>query len=181
MSSPVIILVKAKGCPACTSFAKIWDKGRMMSTSVLTAIKKVTPDVRIVEINLPTMGSKVPSNIPSAVNNFLSWFPMVMFVPGQTWDNAMKDLSKNTPLYGVKVFNGSDDTGTLTHVNEFDNMKASDYTLWMEKIKSGAYRTYNPDNDVPLMSIEQGLHSEIDHIENGNLKVCKYRIVRRDS
>lgn len=90
---PVVLLVTANDCGACSKFYTPW------STDISPAISNLG-NVRLEWYAYPTMGS-MPTTIngkavPVDLANYVGWFPTLLLVPGTAWNNSMRD--KDAPL-----------------------------------------------------------------------------------
>lgn len=93
---PVFVMVTAATCGHCQKLHKRW-----------TPIRKALRDlgsVRIKELNLDTMGSKVADKgYPADMQRYIGWFPTALLFPGDNWDEVMK--GKSSKLKG-RIMNG---------------------------------------------------------------------------
>ena len=88
---PVFVLVTADTCGHCKNFkSTVWP--------TFESGLKQEGKVRIVHINLRTMGDKIGPEYHPDIIKYISWFPTVMMFNG-TWDNH------SVPLEG-DIFNG---------------------------------------------------------------------------
>ena len=78
---PVFVFVTADNCGYCSIFKeRIWTelKNKLVSEN----------RVDIVEINLPTTGSKPDIiNYPKDLRRFIGWFPTLILFPASSWYN----------------------------------------------------------------------------------------------
>jgi hypothetical protein len=113
MASPVLVLIKSTQCGACQNLARYWP-------SIVARLKSDYPTLRFVTYELDNMrGMFDESKVPAGLSKFMSWFPMILLVPGALWDSAIAQLSagKNNKVdltQGTQVLNGVNDSGRWT-------------------------------------------------------------------
>ena len=99
----VFVMVTAETCGACKKLHSDWS-------SIRKAIENLGA-VRIIEIKLPEMGSKVSDQrdsktkkpYPNDLQRYVLWYPTGFLFTGKNWDNVMD--GRESTLDGV-IFNG---------------------------------------------------------------------------
>ena len=127
--------------------------------SITSTLKKVVPNVRIVVITSKTMNSKDFDfdSYPAALNEYRSWFPMVLYIPGEVWDRANEHLGPDNYVDisdGVRVMNAEhkdgrpvfnrthpdQKRGALKHKYTHDYRKLEHWEQWLQECVSGLVR-----------------------------------------
>jgi hypothetical protein len=88
MQDHVLLLVKAKGCPGCSSMEKIWPEYEKV-------IKNKFPALRIQLVQyMGTNGVFDYTKYPYGMNGMIKSYPSFFLVPGPLWDSAMSEVHK---------------------------------------------------------------------------------------
>ena len=121
---PTIVLYKSSVCRHCQSLTNIWD-------SVTAALKGVHPKIRFYTLTAKDNTGKFDENIaPKDLIRYGKWYPMILLVPGKTWDAAMANLGPKNPIEikdGVQIMNAAWDKDELKYVQKYDIRKVDDF------------------------------------------------------
>ena len=81
-SKPMFVMVTADTCGHCQNLHKKWNPIRKAIQSLGT--------VRVTEVKLPQMGSKVTDQgYPAGIQKHIRWFPTGLMFSGEVWDKAV--------------------------------------------------------------------------------------------
>lgn len=162
MASPTLVLIKANGCPACTTLAPVWDE-------CVRQMKEIIPSLNIVVINKPGIRAPIDANSYPGILSVFDWFPATLLVPGNVWENAMTKLGSGImePLPGSQILNGHWTTGTTVqqHVGrdiKYHFTKPVDYKRWiMAAVSSEDYKRASTTAittlpTLPIISADSG-------------------------
>lgn len=121
---PVLVVITAGDCPACTTF----------KTTDWPAVKKALEDskeVRIKHIDLKSMKDSLPGDVSKDLQMYRRFYPTMMIVPGDQWN-------KGNVREGVSLFNATYDPTTGVNPVASGSRKAySALTPWvLETIKT---------------------------------------------
>jgi hypothetical protein len=133
---PIVVLYKAATCGACTRLSAIWDtpadKG---GDSVVSAMKKVYPALRIFVIACKDMSGKFDENTaPRDMARFVRWFPMVFLIPGNVWDAAMAQLGPKNDVRiqdGVQIMNAVWNGKTVDSAHKYNPTQPAEFARWL--------------------------------------------------
>ncbi len=128
ISEPVCVKWTAQGCHHCDNLSKIWPQ-------VQEAMKKVHPNLRFVHINSPSRNGEFNEKLfPKSLKKYKKWYPMVLLVPGATWDNAMQSNNTSTPIdlvEGVVIMNGFRKDG-IQYNYKYNITKPEEFAKWLK-------------------------------------------------
>ena len=154
-TEPIVVLLKSKDCGHCKMLETIWGKETdRENTTILGAMKKVYPNLRIFVVSLEKSSGFFNENvIPSGLSRWTRWFPMILLVPGRVWDNSMAKLGPKNPatiIDGVQVFNGrSQPTGQIEYVQKYNPRKPEDFGRWLtEALDNDEFKKHQYSNDA---------------------------------
>lgn len=94
MSNPIFLIVTSNGCQHCTQFKK----------NILGSLKDQLQNdnqVEVVELNLESTNSELPSEYPSDLRRYINWYPTFLLFSRDSWYRAYDE----GVLKGL-VFNG---------------------------------------------------------------------------
>lgn len=86
MSKPVFVLVTAKNCGACAHFKQTWPSVKLELESL--------GQIRIIEIDVPSIGVHTGDNFPQDLNRWVGWYPSMLLFNGSSWDTGMKAVEE---------------------------------------------------------------------------------------
>lgn len=126
---PVVVLFKSNGCRHCQSLWNIWD-------NVTAALKVVYPKLRFYVLTAKdNRGGFDENTAPKDLARYGKWFPMILLVPGHTWDSAMANLGIKNPVEikdGVQIMNAVWKGSDLTYEQKYDIRKPEDFAKWLK-------------------------------------------------
>lgn len=194
-SEPVIVLYKSSACSHCLTLSGIWDTPPSKDEDSITgAIKKAYPKIRFHVLTVKDNSGRFDENLaPKDLIRYAVWFPMILLIPGKTWDLAMSKLGPNNDvklLDGVQVMNGIWVDGELKAKSgpKYNTRKPSDFVQWIKDslLNKDFDRIQNGEAPkqpmiVPMKPIRPLLGSIVKPItqENKIDDVCQMRIVTR--
>jgi hypothetical protein len=120
----VLVLLMSTACGHCTNF-----KNTHLS-NLKTQLKSNYPNVKLVELSLPTMSSPIPDEYPPSLKQFAKWFPTVLMFTGEEWSAA--SIEPKQPLTSGYVFNGTFHNGNVDYTPE-NPMTADAIIQWMNQ------------------------------------------------
>lgn len=183
-SEPVVVFYKSNTCRHCASLLSIWDKPPSKDEdSVITAMKKVYPKIRFFIVSSKDNSGKFDENTaPKDLIRYAKWFPMILLIPGKTWDLAMSKLGPKNDVQltdGVQVLNGVWDKGELKYVYRYDIRKPSEFAKWLREALDNEdfKRVQNIATVQPLFSTVK--KQDIKTTETKQDDVCSIRIIPR--
>lgn len=101
--APTLVIYKTPQNLQCMRLMNNWDDTKK---SLLT----VCPNLRVFSVTADNDKGEFDVNAaPKDLIRYNAWFPMIILVPGQTWDSAMDNLGPNSPIKlkeGVQVLDG---------------------------------------------------------------------------
>lgn len=124
----VIVVIKAGNCSHCQKLSLKWPEIKMQ-------LMQDNLNVRVVQVDLPRMQSPIPSGYPTDLKRFISWFPMVLMVPGADWDQAMHSTG-SYKFSNVEVFNGKYVGGKLQYDGQYNLMDPESFSRWVKSVLS---------------------------------------------
>jgi hypothetical protein len=74
------------------------------------------------------------NKVPSGLELYIRWYPMLLCIPGPLWDKAMREVGTKTPVSlknGSKIYNGAWMRDDLEMTSKYDRNNISDYTRWI--------------------------------------------------
>ncbi|CAH6420776.1 Hypothetical protein HVR_LOCUS1288 [uncultured virus] len=126
---PTVVLYKSSVCRHCTALANIWD-------NVVTALKAVNPKLRFYVLTAKDNSGKFDENTaPKDLFRYAKWFPMILLVPGRTWDSAMANLGPKNPIEikdGVQIMNAYWNDDKLEYSQKYDIRKPEEFVKWLK-------------------------------------------------
>jgi hypothetical protein len=158
---PVVVLYKSNQCGHCTRLSTIWDnppgKGE---DSCVSAMRKVYPKIRFYTLTVKENNGKFDENTaPKDLFRYRFWFPMILLVPGKTWDAAMAQLGPKNNVRiqdGVQIMNGAwsiDKTSkqeVILNVQKYDIRKPVKFAEWLkESLENEEFKRIQNSSIVP--------------------------------
>ena len=111
----VLVVVTAKGCPACTAFHQNWP-------SIKTQLNGV---ISIVEIQQPSITNVFDrSKYPAGLDNYAGWFPTLLLVSRDEW-------KVDSTISHAVVFNGDIVNGKAKMRQNRIQMNAQNLINWI--------------------------------------------------
>jgi len=189
-SEPVIVFYKTSTCPHCNNLNKIWDQ-------VTKEIKKISPNIRFFILNSTQNNGSFDNKLaPTSLIKFNAWFPMILLVPGNVWDAAMKNLGENNEVDikdGVIILNGKFNDNKLSYVHKYDIRKPDQIAQWVkESLNDDSFKTIQNSN-IPIIPIKKAIQpstfqpflsslskkSDTKYLESGPDNICSMKIISR--
>jgi hypothetical protein len=192
-SEPIVVFYKSSVCGYCKNLSAIWDK-------VQNVIKSVYPKMRFYVLTSPTNAGEFDENIsPKDLKRWAAWFPMVLLVPGNVWDAAMKNLGPKNPIEitdGVQALNAIWDTNNkLTYRYKYDISKPESFSNWIkESLQNEDFKKVQFSSEEvkktptqPIQSLLSGIISplekqnpiDVDSEPEKPPQVCSIKIISR--
>jgi len=145
IAEPIVILIKSNACGHCKNISNIWDK-------ISVAMKEVYPKLRIFVVTVDDNSGNFDRNkIPGGLEKYMKWFPMILLVPGNIWDNAIKEVgSRNPPTIkdGVQILNGKWDNNSLTFNVKYDIRNPAGFAEWVkDSLEIPEFKTVQNNSD----------------------------------
>lgn len=132
-SEPIVLLCTRCTYGNCSDVGGFWDDGS--ENSVVSTLKTIYSNIRTVVVNANNDGTFDEHKWPKDLIRYGKWFPMILLVPGQLWDNAMSRLGPNNDIQlieGVQIMNGYLVDGVLKYHCIYDITKASEFGRWFQ-------------------------------------------------
>lgn len=159
-TKPVLVLITADNCGFCKQLKQQWAN---IKREILNL------NVRVVEINLPTMSTRIDSNLyPKDLQNYQGWYPMLLLISGNIWNVAM--VNKNNTKLDAQVMNGEWVDGTSLRPVQIHRNDKEGITAWISDALSKV-------NNATLISIH-GNRNENKTVltPQGKGNVCRLNI-----
>jgi len=85
-------------------------------------------------------------NFPKDLRRYLLWFPMLLLIPSDTWDEANRHLGPNSSsrLNGIYVMNGKFEDNRLIREEIWDRSLTDSYVSWVTSVFTEVYKTRSP-------------------------------------
>lgn len=136
MTDPVLLILLSSSCHWCDYLLKNWD-------ATINALLAVNPNLRFPIPTEKTIQYKYPPIIlehnqldpiypKDLVNYHILWAPMIMVVPGQVWDECMKN--KNKKLERVDIMNSQIVNKKIEYIQKWDIRKPESFTSWLSDV-----------------------------------------------
>lgn len=127
MNHPVLIILMRKNCYFCELLIKSWD-------NIIQSLLSVYPQLRFPISTIDTKQYQYPpiyvhndtinyNLFPKDLSNYILWYPFVMLIPGDSWDECNLNLGiNNTAKFkNVQIMNcKQDDNGINRAYNQYD-------------------------------------------------------------
>lgn len=130
ISEPTLVLYKSSMCRHCQNLTNIWD-------SVKVALTGVYPKLRFYELTAKDNSGKFDENIhPKDLSRYSRWFPMILLVPGKTWDAAMSNLGPRNPIEikdGVQMMNAKWEGNDIKYDQKYNIQNPADFAKWLRE------------------------------------------------
>lgn len=135
---PTVVLYKSNMCGHCTALTNIWDtqSGQPQNTETVTsALKKVYPKLRFHIVTARDNTGRFDENhAPKDLIRYGKWYPMILLIPGRTWDAAMSKLGPKNDVQlfeGIQVMNGIWEGKELKYAQKYDIRKPTEFARWL--------------------------------------------------
>ena len=152
---PTLVLYKSNMCRHCTALSNIWDTPpNKDEDSVLSALKKVYPKLRFYVLTAKDNTGKFDENTaPKDLIRYGKWYPMILLIPGRTWDTAMSKLGPKNDIQlveGVQIMNGIWEGNELKYVQKYDIRKPTEFAKWLkESLENEEFKRIQNGTAVP--------------------------------
>lgn len=133
MSKYIVLLFDNDRCTHGLKLREIW-------TVIKDKLLEFDPELQFLHISLKGFGSSFfdEHSIPSFLKNYNKWSPMVLLIPKDLWDHAMKYLGPNNPIElkdGVHIFNGQwNSNNKIIYDGKYNHFMPDDYVAWIRDI-----------------------------------------------
>lgn len=129
LPEPIVVFYKSSMCRHCNNLTAIWDK-------VQVSLKEVYPKLRFfVLLAKDNSGTFDENTAPKDIIRYGKWYPMILLIPGPTWDAAMANLGPKNPIEikdGVQIMNATWDKGQLAYTQKYDIRKTEEFAKWLK-------------------------------------------------
>jgi hypothetical protein len=139
VSGPMLVRIMASTCRHCGPLKENWP-------AIEAGVRQIIPNLRTIEIEVD--GTKGPwiidSALPSDLNKYTVWFPMIILINGNLWDKAMAGHKRGetVPLReGVLINNGAWIDGVVRYVNS--KHLTGDVLGWVRSLSSAQLEALN--------------------------------------
>ena len=125
MSGPVCVLYLNDVCTHCKNLPESWYTKLEGETCIAEAMRKVCPNLRFFSVKCESMSGEFDENVvPKGLKDYANWFPMILLVPGDVWDQAMSKLGPDNnvslQLPSVAILNGRWVNGKLHFEKKYE-------------------------------------------------------------
>lgn len=140
MSQPVLVVLMTKNCYFCENLLKIWDQVINIMLSIHPQLRFPTNTIDTIKFKHPPLyvhNNTINYNLfPKDLNNYILWYPVVMLIPGDSWDmaNAHLGINNHVKLQGVQIMNSKVIDGLIKPFNKYDIMKPDNFGLWLKEV-----------------------------------------------
>lgn len=171
-SEAVVVLYKSETCAYCNSLMKIWD-------GITAELKKINPRIRIEVVTAIDNGGRFDETLyPKDLLKFGAWFPMILLIPGRSWDAAR---TSGSPLDGVHGMNASVEGSRVKYAHKYDIRKPSEFGRWLkDTLESDSFKraeilptVHNAPAAVPASRFD------IPTVDTSMESVCSMKIITR--
>lgn len=136
-SDPVIVFYKSLTCGPCAALSAVWNNPpKAGGDSVCTSFRRIYPNIRIIEVACKDMNGEFDVNAyPKDLRRFAVWFPMIILIPGPSWDKAMSKLGprNDVTLDGAQPMNELyDETGRMIPGNKYNTSITTEFGRWLK-------------------------------------------------
>jgi hypothetical protein len=103
--------------------------------SILCKLRKICPGLEAASIVFERQHSSdnfYPEKLrvyPRGINFYAKWSPMILLIPGLSWDAAMTHPDNYTNLEGVQIFNGIWKNNDIHYVKQY-GLEHDDFVRW---------------------------------------------------
>lgn len=129
---PVLVLIKAAGCPACSTVTRVW-------ADCVRQMKQVVPNLVEVVVQKQKITDPIDTGVYPAVLSVFTWFPTTLLVPGRVWQEEMGKVGSGSinAMPGAQIFNGEWVTDTSVRQSEraaekYKLNRPEDYKRWIQ-------------------------------------------------
>lgn len=122
---PVLVLITALDCTHCKNLALRWDEiERTLNASGAVKVVKVSvPTTKATSVDL--------TKYPRALNGCLRWYPILLLLTADSWNQANSDSKNSVQLEGA-VFNGAFSSSGVPQLQEAKySMVKDDILRWV--------------------------------------------------
>lgn len=167
MNHPVLVILMRKNCHFCEALIKSWDK-------IIQSLLLIYPQLRFPISTIHTKQYQYPpiyiendtinyNLFPKDLSNYILWYPFVMLIPGESWDECHLNLGINNTakLQNVQIMNSQINNGIIKPYNQYDMRlykKYPDYfTHWfkesLKKLTLASHTFLKPIHHVNYLNI----------------------------
>lgn len=130
---PVLVLIKASGCPACSTVTRVW-------ADCVRQMKQVVPNLVEVVVQKQNMDDPIDTTVYPAILSVFTWYPTTLLVPGRVWQEEMAKVGSGaiSPLPGAQIFNGKWISATSVQetpkgvAEKYRLNRPEDYKRWIQ-------------------------------------------------
>ena len=135
-NSPVVVFIAGKNCPHCDSLKKIWPK-------ICARLSAINNNIRFHKVKVTHMKNRTfdVEQSPKGLLPYMEWYPAILLVPGQLWNNAMMQLGPNNQIVikeGVQIMNGvwNKIKNKPAYTQKYDIREVEDFVKWYNESSS---------------------------------------------
>jgi len=140
---PVVLFYLSKACGHCDNFMKLL-KTTNSDPSIIDMVAEIYPALRFLSVTSNDMSGVFDETVvPRGLLAYHAWFPMVLLIPGPTWQKAFN--TDETPNHqveiktGVQIMNGKwkfNHSGiqVVEHIPYYNPNNKLDFVLWLKTV-----------------------------------------------
>ena len=147
MSDPVlVVLLRSEKCQHCDDLLKIWSQMIQSLLTIYPQLRFPIKTIDTIQFQYPPIYVKnntINVNLfPKDLSQYIIWYPLIMLIPGESWDECNKKLGPYNPatLKNVQIMNGQYKNGVVTGEYKWNTHHINDFILWfkdaLSKIKT---------------------------------------------
>ena len=136
----VVLVQPSHECVHCEALMKIWPKVTQSLLTVYPKLKFPIPIHETKKYKYPPIlikNNQVAPIYPHDLNNYCGkdgWSPMVLLIPGESWQKAIKDPKANIKLENVQIMNSKLDNNILVPFNKWKTKDPKNFGLWLKEV-----------------------------------------------
>lgn len=155
-SSPVIVVIRMKGCPPCGRLTEKWP-------AIKEAIKQKASYYRFYEIEIGG-GIKIDFNrIPKGLSKFFMSFPVIMVIPGDIWDQSFQSLGEDNPVdftSQARIYRGKYVGGQITRGPDYIEPNVEEILKFLN-ISGSSSSASASSKPKPIIEIDSSISSGV--------------------
>jgi hypothetical protein len=133
---PVLVILVTLNCKFCHQLFNVWDKIINEMLLIYPKLRFPTHTIESKKYKYPPIfvhQNKINNKLfPYDLNNYILWYPMVMLIPGDSWDKCI--MNHTEKLSNIQIMNSKiNNQGLLENVNIWDIYKEKNYSIWLKE------------------------------------------------
>ena len=172
MSHPVLVILITKNCYFCENLLKIWDQVIKSMLSIYPQLRFPSSTVDTIKFQHPPLyvhNNTINYNLfPKDLSNYILWYPFIMLIPGDSWDQCNLNLGVNntTKLQNVQIMNSVITNDIIKPFNKYNITKPENFGLWLKEALQNISKIPKSLSNPFLKQIEKGQFIDHDTILN---------------